>query len=46
MKTNKIFQDYNRNLMLSLTSKNNFTFCNSNKEIIDKLIKEIGICLN
>jgi len=45
-KTSQIVKQHNYTLMLSLTTKNDYTFCKSNKEMIDKLIKEIGICLN
>lgn len=46
MKTNQIFRNLNRDLLLRLIPKKRFTYCKSNKELIDKLIKEIGICLN
>lgn len=46
MKTNKIFQTYNRNLLQRLLRPKGFNFHKSNKELIDVLIKEIGICLN
>lgn len=46
MKTNNLFQNFNRDLLSRLLPKKEFAFCKSNKELIDKLIKEIGICLN
>ena len=47
MKTTiQIVKQHNYTLMLTLTTKNDYKFCKSNKEMIDKLIKEIGICVN
>jgi len=46
MTTNQLFQQNNRYLMLRLIPENRFRFCKTNKELIDKIIKEIGICLN
>lgn len=46
MKTNEIFRNLNRDLDSRLITEKRFTYCKTNKELIDKIIKEIGICLN
>lgn len=49
MKTiTQFFSQSNLNFFQRLVApkQKDFTFCASNKEMIDKLIKEIGICLN
>jgi len=46
MKTNEIFRNLNRDLDSRLSPEKRFIFCKTNKELIDKIIKEIGICLN